>query len=237
MGSSSRSIQFDGSTVGRPAGYWTPSVHAFLEHLHRQGFDGAPRPISYSGDREIVTMIPGETCGEDFVAPWVGDGQLTSVARLIRRFHDAAVTFVAPAWARWQQTSVPTVGTIVCHNDLYRGNVVFRDGRAVGLIDFDYAHPADPTWDLSIAAWHWVPLSDGWRSDVSPDQWPERLRMFVEAYGLPVGRRGEVVDCLAAFLSNVRVRALTAGRDTQQVDRDRQVLDRHKDGLLAALRR
>jgi hypothetical protein len=33
-----------GDTVRRPAGPWTPSVHALLTHLHDAGFDGAPRP-------------------------------------------------------------------------------------------------------------------------------------------------------------------------------------------------
>src|SRR5260221_6573384 len=34
-----------GDTVRRPAGPWTPAVHALLAHLHAVGFDGAPRPL------------------------------------------------------------------------------------------------------------------------------------------------------------------------------------------------
>lgn len=127
MGNSDRHIDLGESTVSRPSGYWTPSVHAYLNH-----------------------------------PPCVG-----SMAT------DFCADYRKP----------------VCHNDLYRGNVVFRDGQAVGLIDFDFAHPAAPLWDLAIAAWHWVPLSDGWRSDVPASRWPERLRILVEAYGLePAGR-------------------------------------------------
>ena len=123
----------------------------------------------------------------------------------------------------------------MCHNDLYRGNVVFRDGRAVGLIDFDFAHPADPLWDLAVAAWHWVPLTEGWRSDVPTHRWPDRLRIFVDAYGLAPDQRHEIIECLAAFLHNARARAVLAGRDTQQVDQDIEVLDQHLDRLVAAL--
>lgn len=237
MSAGDRPIQLCGSTVGRPAGAWTPAVHALLEHLYEHGFDAAPRPISSGPGREIVTMIPGKTPGEDFVAPWTGHDQLVSVAHLLRRYHDAAAAFVPPPWATWQETSVPTSGTVVCHNDLYRGNVVFRDGQAVGLIDFDFAHPADPLWDLAVAAWHWVPLSDGWRSDVPTNLWPARLRLFVEAYGLAPERRHEVVEYIAAFLQNVRGRAVTAGRDTQQVERDVSVLNEHRDRLQLALPR
>lgn len=235
MGSSDRPIQFRGSTVVRPAGYWTPAVHALLEHLHRQGFHAVPRPLGHHGTREVVSMIPGKTPGEDFVAPWTGDDQLISVAQLIRAYHDAASTFVPPAWAKWQETSVPTTGTVVCHTDLYRGNVVFRDGRAVGLIDFDFAHPAQPLWDLSVGAWHWVPLSDRWRSEVPPARWPDRLRIFVDAYGLPSVRRPQVVACIAAFLQNVRDRAVRAGRDARQANRDLQLLDQDRDRLLTEL--
>src|SRR5262249_49783642 len=32
-------------TVRRPAGPWTPAVHALLTHLHAAGFHGAPRPL------------------------------------------------------------------------------------------------------------------------------------------------------------------------------------------------
>jgi hypothetical protein len=32
-----------GDTVRRPAGPWTPTVHALLGHLHAAGFRGAPR--------------------------------------------------------------------------------------------------------------------------------------------------------------------------------------------------
>ena len=35
-------------------------------------------------------MIPGQTPGKEFVAPWSGDDQLASVAQLVRRYHDAA---------------------------------------------------------------------------------------------------------------------------------------------------
>lgn len=33
-----------GDTVRRPAGPWTPAVHALLTHLHEAGFRAAPAP-------------------------------------------------------------------------------------------------------------------------------------------------------------------------------------------------
>jgi hypothetical protein len=49
-----------GDTVRRPAGPWTPAVHALLDHLHGVGFPGAPRPLGLDEHgREILTFVPG----------------------------------------------------------------------------------------------------------------------------------------------------------------------------------
>ena len=48
-----------GDTVRRPAGPWTPAVHALLTHLHAAGFPGAPRPLGIDEHgREVLTFIP-----------------------------------------------------------------------------------------------------------------------------------------------------------------------------------
>jgi len=41
-----------GQTVRRPAGPWTPAVHALLAHLHAAGFAGAPR--RWASTRRVV---------------------------------------------------------------------------------------------------------------------------------------------------------------------------------------
>ena len=49
-------------------------------------------------------------------------------------------------------------GPIVCHNDLCVENVVVREGRATRVIDFDYARPVDPLFDIAVAVRHWAPV-------------------------------------------------------------------------------
>jgi hypothetical protein len=45
-----------GDTVRRPAGAWTPAVHALLSHLDSVGFRGAPRPLGIDEHgREVLT--------------------------------------------------------------------------------------------------------------------------------------------------------------------------------------
>ncbi|MEU1283126.1 hypothetical protein [Kitasatospora sp. NPDC005856] len=49
-----------GDTVRRPAGPWTPAVHALLEHLHAVGFRAVPRPLGLDGQgREVLGLRTG----------------------------------------------------------------------------------------------------------------------------------------------------------------------------------
>ena len=78
-------------------------------------------------------------------------------------------------------------GPIVCHNDICLENVVFRDGLAVGLLDFDFSGARTPVYDLAQFARMCVPIDDdesaallGWDH---PDK-PSRLRLVCDSYGL-----------------------------------------------------
>ena len=79
-------------------------------------------------------------------------------------------------------------------------NVVFRDGVAVGLLDFDFAAPGRPVYDLAQMARMCVPIDDdlsaarlGW--DV-PDR-PARLRLVADVYGLGREERVELLGIVA----------------------------------------
>ena len=59
-GNMSSGVVRSGDTVRRPAGPWTPAVHALLAHLHDVGFRGAPRPLGIDErGREVLPFIPG----------------------------------------------------------------------------------------------------------------------------------------------------------------------------------
>ncbi len=44
--------------------------------------------------------------------------------------------------------ALPAVDPVVCHSDLHTLNLV-ESGRALVLLDWEYAHAADPLWDLA----------------------------------------------------------------------------------------
>jgi hypothetical protein len=79
-----------GDTVRRPAGPWTPAVHALLTHLHEVGFGGAPRPLGIDDrGREVLTFMPGTVAWPGHFHLLDADRQLRRAARLVREFHDA----------------------------------------------------------------------------------------------------------------------------------------------------
>ena len=148
--------------VHRPAGPWTPTVHAFLEHLTAQGFDGAPMPLGFDDSgREVVSWIEGEVLSDPewepgLPTPWPAYAQteevLVEAGDLIRRLHEAAATFRPPT-PIWKQYAWPMLleGEIVCHGDLGPHNSVYRDGHLVGLIDWDAIRPNGPDIEFANA--------------------------------------------------------------------------------------
>lgn len=72
------------------------------------------------------------------------DDALASTTELLRGLHDAASGF-APRDFTWNDgLADPESGAVVCHNDVCLENVVFRDGVAVALLDFEFAAPGRP---------------------------------------------------------------------------------------------
>ena len=126
-GNMSTGIVRVGDTVRRPAGPWTPAVHALLTHLHEAGFDGAPRPLGLdSRGREVLTFIPGTPAWPGRFRLLDGDAQLRRAARLIRDFHDAVATFTPPSDARWQALTPADGDEIIAHHDLPRRHLASR---------------------------------------------------------------------------------------------------------------
>ncbi len=195
-----------GDEVLRPAGARTPAVHALLLHVRAAGFDGAPEPIGVDTDgRERLRFIEGEVPCPPFPAWSQTDAVLVSTAGLLRRFHDAATGFVPPPDAAWDdELADPQGGPVICHNDVCPENVVYRGGTAVALLDFDWAAPGRPVYDLAQLAKMCVPLDtpdDAARlGRVGLDPF-RRLRLVADAYGLAPDRTA-FVDVIEASLEN-----------------------------------
>ena len=131
-----------GDHVLRPSSPHSPTIHGFLRALRATGFSGASLPVGIEEDgRERLVYIEGDVPVPPFPAWAQSDEVLVSVTRLMRAFHDASAA-VGPVRGDWnREMADPDGGTLVCHNDVCLENVVFRDGEAIGLLDFDFAAP------------------------------------------------------------------------------------------------
>ncbi|WP_326644114.1 aminoglycoside phosphotransferase family protein [Nonomuraea fuscirosea] len=238
-----------GATVRRPAGPWTPAVHALLRHLEARGFTGAPRAHGLDEHgREVLDFVPGEAADYPLPAWSRTDDALTRAARLLRGYHDATADFAPPPDAVWYFPPVEPA-EVVCHGDVAPYNCVFRHGRPVALIDFDTAHPGPRIWDVAYAAYRFLPLHEPGDHDGLPlGEQARRLRLFADAYGLGAADRAALVRTARARLHHLvafmRERAAAgdaafAGHVARGDDRFYEAniehLGRHESALIRAL--
>ncbi len=212
-----------------------------------------PAPVGIDADgRERLAFIDGDVPLPPYPDWSQSDVALVSIVRLLRRLHDASRGFDARGLSWNDALADPAGGPLVCHNDVCPENVVFRGGRAIALIDFEFAAPGRPVYDVAHLARLWVPIDDefdrarlGWRQ---ADR-PARLRLVADAYGLDREGRADLLramdDAIDRLETAVR-RSVEAGDPNAievwnrtgggaRYDRRRRWWTRHHGELAAAL--
>ena len=223
-GNAGGAVLLDG-TVRRATGPWSPAVHDLLRHLEQRGFAGAPRVLGLDDQhREILSYLQGETIGTARPWPvWVHtDDALAQVGRWLGSYHHAVHDFVPGPGAVWRagrQEWRP--GDVIGHNDAAPYNAVWTSTarpRLVGFVDWDFASPCQPIWDLAFTAFSWVPMharhvvaAEGFTDFAAR---PRRLRLLLDAYGFS-GSVSTVLDAVRARTAAHAqgIRDLAAGGD------------------------
>ena len=142
------------------------SIAELLRRVHALVIPVPPRVVS-----PLQWMaVYGAALAHRAVPP--GDPELRTAA--VNRAHEIA--------------NPPYITGVVCHSDLHALNLI-QGAESLILLDWEYAHVADPLWDL--AGWsanndfaadsQWSLLSDYLQSDPSQQVW-RRLRQFVWLY-------------------------------------------------------
>jgi hypothetical protein len=250
-----------GDTVRRPIQPGSAGAEAVLKHLERVGFDGAPKVLGTDAQgRRALSFLSGEVAGRPWPA-WMADNdRIVSVARLVRRFDDAMQSFGLPdivtssllADPPGTPPSVAGPPTFIGHMDLTPENVVFVDGQAAALIDFDMVRPTDRVGEMCNLLLWWAPLmpADDRQVAVRDVDAFERSAILVDAYGLDIEDRALIVP-LAINMADrtwhtMRNRAEVLGGGWQRMWDDgagdrilrRQTwLADNADGLQGAIRR
>jgi len=220
-----------GDTVRRGAGPWTPTIHALLRHLRAAGFAQVPEPLGIDDrGREIISLLPGRVGTYPLPAFVLSDETLATAARTLRAYHDATLDFVAPPGAVWQWPAHEPA-EVICHNDFAPYNVLFEDERLTGIIDWDLASPGPRVWDMSYAAYRFVPTTDPGNPDVpypGVDEQRRRLALFTRAYGDPSIEPLAVAEAVIAKLRELVtfiVESAAAGDPAQQAVLERGDVD------------
>ncbi|WP_043477266.1 phosphotransferase [Streptomyces collinus] len=243
-----------GESVERPAPRNARALHAYLRALRVHGFDAAPAPVGLTADgRERLTFIPGDVALPPFQDWAMGSSALESVGSLLRRLHEAGAAVAVDSRAEWpSDLADPEGGTMLCHNDVCPENVVFRDGRAVALIDFDLAAPGRALWDIAMTARYWVPMLDPESAAALHPPGLDaaaRLRILADGYGLPAAGRAELSGVIEqatavcrAFVArrvaggdSVYLQALAERGGWERWDRVQTWLVDHRKSFTAAL--
>lgn len=191
-----------GDTVRRPMGPHSELVHRMLGKLEEADVDCAPRFLGIDEQgREVLSWIDGEVATRPW-PQWVADPERgVSVARLLRQLDDALILIGLPddtpvrSWLSGAPEPVGPVSSFLGHRDVTPENTVFRDARAVALVDFDLMSPSSRVDEVvNLLLWWagWMAPED--RNDVFKDVDPgERARLLIDAYGLSDDEKDWVV--------------------------------------------
>lgn len=183
-----RPIELTAETVTRPAGPQTATVHSFLRHLRGKGLECVPEPLTLDGETETLRFIDGDSGGDGWKHQHDEKG-LRSAAQLLRRIHDASADWLPPDDAVFAAPSMED-GDVFVNGDPGPWNVVWRDGEAVALIDWDFLHRAPRLSDVAYALQWFAPVRDD-EAALDWHHFPEvpdrraRIESFLDAYGMP----------------------------------------------------
>jgi hypothetical protein len=180
-----------GDNVRRSTEFWSPAVHHLLGYLKSVNFAYSPEFVGIDDEgREVLSFFSGES-GADSWKHITGDEGLRSYAKLLRAYHDAVSGYEPPPELEWAtgQKGLKT-GQIICHGDFGPWNIVWKDGKPVGIVDWDLAHPNTPQYDVLYALEYAAPFRSDeiamkWHGFDTPPNRKRRIDVFLEAYGSP----------------------------------------------------
>ena len=118
--------------------------------------------------------------------------------RLPRGWRRRVAEHGVEALALFERVAAREPASGVLHGDFFPGNVIARDGRIVGLVDWEEAHPGWLATELANAGWEFC------RTPAGDDLERNELRRFVDAYRDAGGPPDEAEDDLLLPLIRIK---------------------------------
>jgi aminoglycoside phosphotransferase (APT) family kinase protein len=241
-----------GNTVVRPLGedQITEKILTAIAPI----FDGAPSPLGRDGEGHLlIEWVEGaapELLGDRGASE---RAILESVGLLLRRLHDATGPIASSLSEFSSGLSDPSRrAEVICHNDPTPGNMVFRDGVAVALIDWEYVATGRRAWDLATALRFWSPLRhpENLRPGEETLDFLARARWLLDGYGASQLQRIETTELLRSsqgVAAQNAIRVITArgadgyegwvnGGGLSRIALDGKWLNEEHERLIAVLR-
>ncbi|MGF1704221.1 aminoglycoside phosphotransferase family protein [Photobacterium makurazakiensis] len=215
--------------VYRPSGFWSQSIHKLFTHLKSEQFHSAPESFGFdSNGNEILSYISGDVYNYPLVGAIATSEALCSAAALLRRYHDATVSFVQSEQCNDLMWLLPArePQEVICHGDYAPYNVALYGNAVVGIFDFDTAHPAPRILDVAYAVYCWAPFKTNPYDSLGDltDQLI-RAKQFCDSYGLSLEDRVQLVDTIIS-----RVQALVDFMHDEAAKGNEAFIANMKDG-------
>lgn len=163
-------------------------------------FRGVPKTFGRdSSSRLKLEWIDGESADLFQGDEEQSKALLISVGALLRDLHDSTEGAVTNRVAIFRDSLDPSgVQEVVCHGDAGPGNVIFRDGIAFALIDWEMASPGRRSWELATALRYWAPFrspANKAAAELLLDPW-QRAEWILDGYAASDDLRLETVKLL-----------------------------------------
>jgi thiamine kinase-like enzyme len=189
-----------GNTVHRQPSEQSSYVHQVLQFLEHANFGWAPRFLGIDEQgREVLSFIDGYVPhGQEVPQQTWSLETMQDIFAHIRQLHDL--------------TSVSGLANgheCICHGDLSYANTVYRDGKAIAFIDWDWAHPGPRIDDVAYGILEYLSIGE-LESGGGPEERAQLARALAYTYGLDASQRGRVPARMLDLLLITRDKQLQA---------------------------
>jgi tRNA A-37 threonylcarbamoyl transferase component Bud32 len=166
QGHSNKEVVKVGNTARRAICKNSEYVHELLQHLEEKRYPYSPKFVGMDDKgREILTFLDGDIARGDI--DWT-DEQLRQITRMIKEFHNAT-----------EGSNLVGDKEVVCHNDLAPWNLVIKNSKPVGFIDFDDSTPGYRIDDFAYFLWTFLDLG----RDISVKEQGRKIQILSKEYG------------------------------------------------------
>ena len=155
--SQEKNVFIKDNLVVRPIEKWSKNIHSLMEYFRNKDIP-VPKLIKTDEKYEYSEYIDGEQIHPQ---KWTDEG-LYEIGILVKKLHYYAKDFLYDNKIGWKSWYLRELGTLeICsHGDIAPWNIITKDNKPIGLVDWEFAGPIDPLIELARVCWLFPQLHD-----------------------------------------------------------------------------